>query len=321
MWALSRGLSASEWASRNGLIFLAILAFPLLVLNGVRQFESPDSRFSVSRFAKNVPAVLLCAFLASPKSFERALLQEVWFQVSLFILTILAAVIFLTDGMAGWRRARHSGKRGSALYLEALAAMMPRPLANLMVTEFAILRTALFQWREEDDLGHSDAVKYYYHRDGMNVKIILLFIGMSFIEIPLVSFLLHKWNATLSLVVADVSVIGAIYLVGVVKSLLWRPVLLSPDALVVRLGDIRELAIPIKILISATKISSKTKDRSTIRAYLFDEPNIRVSYAVDLGDEHRHLDIMQMSSIEFRVDQPKEFLAALSLELAASGNK
>lgn len=118
----------------------------------------------------------------------------------------------------------------------ALHDVFPAPIVGrLLATELALGWYALASWRRAPHVP-AEAMAFSYHRRNGLVAILSALVAISVVELGIVHLLVQSRSPRAAWVLSAVSVIGIVWLVGFVRSLVLRPVLLFPDRLVARGG-------------------------------------------------------------------------------------
>jgi hypothetical protein len=233
------------------------------------------------------------------------------------LLGIVLLHLAAGSGLAvqAWQR---SHNKAFADRLEiALAQLLPASVVRLARAELRIMTLALFRWRSEPDVP-ADCVGFAYHRYLAPQLWVLLCIVS--IEAFGEHILIRHWNAVAGTVLAVISDVGLIYMIGLIKSLRLCPILLTPDGVRVRAGYLIDRVIPyaqiaqLRPLVSGDDVRAATCWNMGLLAW----PNVMF----DLNSPLPHRNLLRGNllaiTIAFRVDQPAEFTRLLSHRLTSA---
>ena len=118
----------------------------------------------------------------------------------------------------------------------ALHDAFPNPIVGrLLATELTLGWYALASWRRAPHVGDATAWFSYHRKNGL-IALLAALIGVTAVELLVVHLLVHAYSARAAWALSAVSGIGIVWLLGFVRALVLRPVLLYPDRLVVRGG-------------------------------------------------------------------------------------
>lgn len=155
-------------------------------------------------------------------------LRAVLIETPLLAVSMIALIIAHVGGATRRaRRALHDTTGGIAdRWQGALAEIFPPALVRLAAAELAILHMALFRWGGPADVpAAARAFGYHKHLTPMCAALLIL----SAIEIAVYHLLVGHWSRTAAIVMFVLSDLGFVYLIGLVKSFRFRPILLTPQ--------------------------------------------------------------------------------------------
>jgi hypothetical protein len=136
---------------------------------------------------------------------------------------------------------------------------------------------------------------------------------LSGIEMTVYHLLLGHWSRTAAIAMFILSDVGFVYLLGLIKSFRFRPVLLMPDGIRVRAGFLIDEFIPIDAIstIDGDFGGEEVRDPATLNAALLAWPNIMVRLNRPL---HRRSLLGKRTPavrVAFRLDDPASFTRLL----------
>ena len=98
--------------------------------------------------------------------------------------------------------------------------------------------------------------EFSYHKDSGTISLLIAIIFIVAIETVVLHILLQKWNVTVAWILTFLSIYSGIQLLGFLKSMSKRPILIKDDKLYLKYGIMKETTIDLKS-IDSIEISSK----------------------------------------------------------------
>ncbi len=125
-----------------------------------------------------------------------------------------------------------------------LRRVLPSPLAaDAVAHEAAMLGYALLSWRARPDVREGE-LGFTSHRGNGYGGVLAAAAFMVLIETLAVHLLVQRWSATAAWVLTALSLYGLVWLLGYFQAVRLRPVLLTADALHVRIGLLWSVRVP-----------------------------------------------------------------------------
>jgi len=159
------------------------------------------------------------------------------------VLEALLAAVVVAGWVAfrrAWRSARVGGGRRSDALLAGLAATAPAPVVTLVRSELGMWRSLCWALRRRRAVRPGQNAFSYTSRIGVMLWVT---IGLTPVEMAAVHVLL-PWP-TVRVVVLVVSIGSLVWMLGFTLGLQQRPHVLDDEALVLRFGPLREIAVPL----------------------------------------------------------------------------
>ena len=151
-------------------------------------------------------------------------------------MTALAALVFIALRRRRKQGAAHAGLDVPERIRDALTgAGIPARLAEALATEAAIFYYALASWRRRP-LTPPGSRAFAYHRRNAYAAILYAVVGIALVELTAVDLVVRTSHATVANVLLGVDALAAIWMLGFVRSVQLRPILLRDDALLIRNG-------------------------------------------------------------------------------------
>lgn len=289
------------------LLFLWIVADTLMLSLIARSSGKPERSAILAVLA----GASFTVWLGSPSAVRGTLLE-------MPILVLAMATVVL--GHVAWATARASrlvsreGIDRKERWVSAASEFFPPALVRLAMAEITVLHMALFRWGGPADVP-ADARAFAYHKHLTPMCATLLI--LSAIEIAVYHLLLGHWSRTATIVMFILSDVGFVYLVGLIKSFRFRPVLLTPEGVRVRAGFLIDQLVPLDaiVTIEGAFAGDEVRDPTTLNAALLAWPNIMLRLDRPL---HRRSFLKKRDPfvrVAFRLDDPEQFTRLLRWRL------
>ncbi|GAA3724152.1 hypothetical protein GCM10022268_35370 [Sphingomonas cynarae] len=247
------------------------------------------------------------AWTLSPPALRDAMLTMPWF------CAMMLVVVGTHAGLRCWRAGmivRRTGLRRADGWHALLGEFLPPPAVRLMLAEARLVHLALFRWNGPADIPPG-ACGFAYHRHLQPMMIALLV--LSLIEAGVTHLLVAHWSRTAALILFVVSDVSVVYLIGLIKSLRLRPVLLTADGVRIRAGLMIDRFIPYDRIaaIEHQPDSATIKAADTQNAALIAWPNLVLRLTEPMPRPPLLRRRPPIVAIAFRLDDPDEFVQML----------
>ena len=83
---------------------------------------------------------------------------------------------------------------------------------------------------------------FSYYRS--QAPMLLAFLGLASVELCAVHLLVSLWSATAAWILSGLSLLTVVWIARLMRSLQTRPVEVGPDAILLRLGNLRAVRVP-----------------------------------------------------------------------------
>lgn len=285
------------------LLFLWVVADTLMLSLIARSSGKPEWSAVLGVLA----GASFTVWLASPSQIRRALLE-------MPILAVTMATVVL--GHVAWATARASrvvnreGVDRRERWVSAASEIFPPALVRLAVAEMTVIHMALFRWGGPADVpANARAFAYHKHLTPMCATLLIL----SAIEIAVYHLLLGHWSRTATFVMFILSDVGFVYLVGLIKSFRFRPVLLTPEGVRVRAGFLIDQLVPLDAIVAVEGgfTGEEVRDPETFNAALLAWPNIMLRLDRPLPRRSLLKKRGPFVRVAFRLDDPEPFTRLL----------
>jgi hypothetical protein len=188
-------------------------------------------------------------------------------------------------------------------------------VAEVVAAEIALFWYALLSWRARPEVAPGETAFTQHRRSG----IMGLFGAVSFAcvgEMLGVHLLVAHWSPRLAWGLTAFSVYGVLWLVGLARSILLRPVVVAPDGLRVRMGLLYEAHVPFGRIASVAEVRAAPANRRAagyLHAAVFAAPRLMIELNGQVearglyGNRKRGI-----TRIGLLVDEPRQLAAAIA---------
>ncbi|HET7231160.1 MAG TPA: hypothetical protein VFJ16_14200 [Longimicrobium sp.] len=189
-------------------------------------------------------------------------------------------------------------------------------VAGVVADEVALLWYALLSWRAQPAVSSGETAFTLHRKSGLGG----LFGAVAFAcvgEAAGVHVLVAQWSPTAAWALTALSLYGALWLVGLGRSMVLRPPLLAADGLRVRVGVLHDVLVPFDRIASVTEVRAAPGSRRApgyLHAAVFSPPRLMIELNAPV-ESHGVYGMRRrgITRIGLLVDEPR----ALAAELAA----
>lgn len=139
-----------------------------------------------------------------------------------------------------------------------------------------------------------------------------VFVGLASIELLVVHLLIAHWSRTAALILSALTLGSIVWLISVIRSFRRLPVLITQDALVMRIGTLKTVAVPLADIAGLREHwdGGSLKQPGVLKLSLIAYPNVMV-------DLHAPRDgSRKATTLAHRLDDAQSFATALQRALA-----
>jgi hypothetical protein len=200
------------------------------------------------------------------------------------------------------------------------AALPWSAAADAVAYEAAVLYYALAPWARVANAGGHGAAFSYHRRTGITTALGAA-LALAIVEAIGVHLLLYRAHPTAAAGLLSVSLYGIVWLLGFLRAVRLRPVLLTDEALHVRLGLLWDVCVPYPAIAGVVAVRSVADERAVdyLRAVALGDPQLVIELHAPLAVAKPYgLGRKHVRRIGLAVDDPAGFAAALNARLAAA---
>lgn len=301
-----RSAIAANYPLTALLLFIWIVADTMTLTLMAR---APDHKPAAHAVIGVLAAACITVWLAIPAALERELLRIPP------LTAIMAAVVSVHIGWASLRAVRTFQTSGTPKdkWIAAASELLPPFLIRMAVAELSVIHMALFRWGGPADVPvNSHAFTYHKHLTPMCAALLAL----SAIEVAAYHLLIGRWSQNAAMIMFALSDVGLIYLVGLIKSFRFRPILMTPEGIHVRTGLLIDQVISLDAIAGVETSFTGTDIHApeTFNAALLAWPNVLLRLDKPLS-RHSILRRRSFTAIAFRLDDPEAFMRILEWRL------
>lgn len=285
------------------LLLLWVVSETMLLALMMRSQVRPSLDAIIGALAGAIFTVWLCAPLSAADALRAMPIVAVG----------LAAIVACHVGWAALRARRILSKSDEQLrdrWISAISELLPPQLVRLAAAELAVIYMALFRWRGPADVPIG-CRGFAYHKHLVPMSVTLL--ALSTIEIAVYHLLLGHWSRIGTIIMFILSDVGFIYLVGLIKSFRFKPILLTRDGVRVRAGFLIDQLIPYEAIqeVGTSFGGEDIRDKTTLNAALLAWPNLLLRLAAPISRRSVLKGNRLYTAVAFRLDDPEPFIRIL----------
>lgn len=197
--------------------------------------------------------VVVCSFIIPVENQYYLSLFKTWI-LPLIELSVLA---FITYNFIKAIRLYKSKKNEMSsdfftILKQTCSNILPKVAVIPFVTEISVFYYGFIYWKKR----HLKANEFSYHKDSGTIGLLIALLFLIAIETVAFHLLLSKWNTTVAWILTGISIYSGIQILGFLKSMTKRPILVENNTLFLRYGIMNETTINI-IDIESVELSSK----------------------------------------------------------------
>ncbi|MDR6786945.1 hypothetical protein J2Y58_000283 [Sphingomonas sp. BE138] len=296
--------AVAAWPLAALLLFLWVVADTMMLALITRTAGKPERRAVLGVLAGASATVAIGA----PPALRGVLWTMPW------LMTAMVALVLAHVTPAARRGWRVPAGGGVAQRCAGVAAeVFPPALLRLARAELTVLHMALVRWGGAADVpAGARAFAYHRHLAPMCAALLIL----SGIEIAVCHLLLAHWSRAGAVVMFVLSDVGFVYLIGLIKSFRFRPILLTAEGVHVRAGFLIDRTIPLAAIagVDGDVRGEEMRDHTTLNAALLAWPNVvlRLGTPLPARSWRRRPAIVRVA---FRLDEPEAFVRMLRWRL------
>ena len=238
---------------------------------------------------------------------ERAFLPALrWLGVPLELIVVWARVRRL-------RRMKGEADLVSRVRTAARVLIANERLSEMVAAELAVVYYALFSWRARPQIPTRCRAFAYAEASGHRMLAMIVGAAVVFEGVP-VHLLLQHWSLAAAWVCTALDAYALLWTVALARSICLRPILVSGDRVVIRIGLLYEVEVPrAEIALCRRAVARDTrKGPGRLRAVVLNEPQWVLELKSGVAVRGPFGRRRTVTSVALAVDQPGEFASELS---------
>lgn len=246
--AKSSIFSQSPSSLSTGITFDLLLTVPLIYFMLIRKTSIPKT--TIVPFL--IIGMVVCSLIIPTQNQFYLDFFKTWI-FPLVELSIVSYVIYNVIKAIKQYKLNKSGKVDFFVTLKNTCyEILPKGAVIPVVTEIAVFYYGFIYWRKRK----LNEDEFSYHKDSGTIALLIAIIFIVAVETVVLHILIQKWNITVAWILTFLSIYSGIQLLGFLKSIFKRPILIKDDKVYLRYGIMNETTIDIKN-IDSIEISSK----------------------------------------------------------------
>lgn len=240
-----------------GITLDLILTAPLVYLLLIRKKKIPKTTAA--------PVFVLGIVIASlvlPKD-QQFLLSEVkqWV-LPLVEMTVFFLVVYkVRKAIEEYKIQKSSTPDFFSALKKASAEVLPAKASTVFATEIAVVYYSFFSWKKRKLASN----EFSYHKESGTPAILGAFLFIVLIEAFAMHLLLERWNGIVAWVLTILSLYSGLQLLGIVRSLSKRPIVVEENSLQLRYGIMSETTIQFENIVSVELFTKELEEDSEIK--------------------------------------------------------
>lgn len=224
---------------------IGILAFAAgLALCAIWILRSGSNGLGLAGFLKHWAGAQLIVFLIMYPASTNSIVAR-----PIYALCLLLPVFIYLVYAIGHMRTPYTS--GTTFKRSLLAIFLPDRMVSYVEFELEILWIAIAKWSAPKSSTDCRLFTSY----GIMAPMLIAILVLSAVEIVVVHILVSQWSEGVALIVSGVGIFCAIYVFGILKSLITMPSIVGREMIVLRLGILQTARIPKDCLIEICKLS------------------------------------------------------------------
>ncbi|WP_298903276.1 hypothetical protein [uncultured Psychroserpens sp.] len=242
-----------------------IITIPVIYFLLIR--KQNISNFTIAPFL--IACVIIASYTIPLENQDLLNTVKIWL-IPIIEISVLSVVIFkLRKAIKIYKNTVNQEEDFYSALLDTCKTLFPRTVAKLVANEIALLYYGFFNFKKIK-LASNEFSNYKGSGILSTLTAIIFVVGIEMITVHL---LMTTWSPTVAWVLTILSFYSALQLIGIIRSVPKRPIVVGNDHLVLRFGMLSETIIPFSAIerIEFADASSFDKNKGTKTLSLFGE--------------------------------------------------
>ena len=243
-----------------------------------------------------------------PKDQQHHLLLFKTWVLPVLELTLLSIVALkVRKAIKHYKQVRSSKPDFYNALKQTCKGIMPDKVANVFATEMAVIYYGIFNWRSRKPLSN----EFTYHKNGTTTSLLIGILIIVGIEMFVLHAIVAEWSLIVAWILTGLSIYTGFQVLGILKSLSQRPIVIEDNCLYLKLGILSETKIVLSniesIELSSADLVKNNSTRSLSPLGELDSHNV----VITLYDTEVLIGLYGIKktykTLALHVDDPEEF--------------
>ena len=207
------------------------------------------------------PFLILCIIIASyviPTPYQDTLSAVKTWLIPIVELSVLTIIVLkVRKAIKHYKTAAEQHQDFYSILQDTCKSIFPELAAKLAANEIALIYYGFFNFKSVK-LKPNEFTNY---KNSAILSTLGALIFVVAIEMVSIHILASKWSTTLAWVLTGLSIYSAIQLIGIIRSVPKRPIIINEHELILRFGILSETIIPIDAIESITSANDSDFDK------------------------------------------------------------
>ncbi|MDT0559313.1 hypothetical protein RM697_11670 [Ichthyenterobacterium sp. W332] len=234
-----------------GITLDLLLTLPFVYFLTIRKTKIPKTSL--------VPVLIFGIVIANfiiPKEHQNLLSAFKTWALPVIELAVFSFVIYkVSEAIKRYKQEKNTTNDFYTVLKNTCHTIFPKIPAKLVATEIAVFYYGLILWKKKT----LKVNEYSYHKDSGTIGLLIAFIFLIAIETVAIHLLLAQWSTLTAWLLTGLSIYTAFQILGFLKSMSQRPIIINDNNLYLCYGIMAETTININT-IESIELSSKSYD-------------------------------------------------------------
>lgn len=234
-----------------------IITIPLIYFLLIR--KTNISKLTIAPFL--IASIIIASYAIPSANQDTLTLAKTWL-IPIIELSVLSIIfIKVKKAFSHYKSASDKHKDFYSILQDTCSSMFPEIPAKLVTNEIALIYYGFFNFKSVK-LKPNEFSNYKGSGILSTLGAVIFLVGVEMITIHILA---SKWSTTLAWVLTGLSIYSAIQLIGIIRSVPKRPIIIKDKQLILRFGMLSETIIPFEVIntIDFADSSDYDKEKTT----------------------------------------------------------